>query len=102
MTWLKWILNREYCIRLLIPEPEDPGEIPGKGSVACRFVGHFFRLLRAKGVPTHYIETVSDNGMIVEPAIPLSMPVERPAFPGSAPLLNLEFTWRNNATGRSF
>jgi phosphoribosylaminoimidazole-succinocarboxamide synthase len=37
--------------------------------------------------------------MIVEPAIPLSMKVEGPAFPGSVPLSNLEFTWRNNATG---
>ena len=37
--------------------------------------------------------------MIVEPAIPLSMPMEAPEFAGSAPLSNLEFTWRNNATG---
>ena len=75
------------------------GEIPGKGAIACRFATHFFRLLKAKGVPTHYIDTVSDNEMIVEPAIPLGMKVEGPAFPGSEPLSNLEFTWRNNATG---
>lgn len=75
------------------------GDIPGKGAIACRFATHFFRLLKGKRVPTHYIDTVSDNEMIVEPAIPLSMPVEKPAFPGSAPLSNLEFTWRNNATG---
>jgi len=75
------------------------GEIPGKGAIACRFATHFFQLLKAKGVPTHYIDTVSDNEMIVEPAIPLSMKVEGPAFPGSVPLSNLEFTWRNNATG---
>jgi len=75
------------------------GEIPGKGAIACRFATHFFQLLKSKGVPTHYIDTVSDNEMIVEPAIPLSMGVDGPKFPGSAPLLNLEFTWRNNATG---
>ena len=75
------------------------GEIPGKGAIACRFATHFFRLLREKGVPSHYIDTVSDNEMIVEPADPLDMPVEAPEFEGSAPLLNLEFTWRNNATG---
>lgn len=75
------------------------GEIPGKGAIACRFATHFFKLLKAKGVPTHYIDTISDNEMIVEPAIPLSMKVEGPAFPGSDPLSNLEFTWRNNATG---
>src|SRR4030043_1309347 len=75
------------------------GDIPGKGAVACRFATHFFKLLKEKGIPSHYIDTIKDNEMIVEPAIPLSMPVESPEFPGSAPLLNLEFNWRNNATG---
>jgi len=75
------------------------GDIPGKGAVACKFATHFFKMLKEKGIPSHYIETISENEMIVEPAIPLSMPVESPEFPGSAPLLNLEFTWRNNATG---
>ncbi|HAX93398.1 MAG TPA: hypothetical protein DCY25_05535 [Bacteroidales bacterium] len=75
------------------------GSIPGKGSIACRFATHFFRLLKAKGIPTHYIDTISDNEMIVEPAIPLGMAVESPGFIGSALLTNLEFTWRNNATG---
>ena len=75
------------------------GNIPGKGAIACRFATHFFKLLKAKGIPSHYIDTIKDNEMIVEPAIPLSMPLESPEFPGSAPLLNLEFTWRNNATG---
>lgn len=75
------------------------GEIPGKGAIACRFATHFFKLLKEKGIPSHYIETIKENEMIVEPAIPLNMQVESPEFPGSAPLLNLEFTWRNNATG---
>jgi len=75
------------------------GDIPGKGAIACKFATHFFKMLKEKGIPSHYIETISENEMIVEPAIPLSMPVESPEFPGSAPLLNLEFTWRNNATG---
>ncbi len=75
------------------------GEIAGKGAIACRFATHFFRLLKDKGVPSHYIDTIKENEMIVEPAIPLSMPADSPEFPGSEPLLNLEFTWRNNATG---
>ncbi len=75
------------------------GEIPGKGAIACRFATHFFKLLKDKNIPSHYIDTVSDNEMIVEPAEALSMEVEYPELPGSAPLLNLEFTWRNNATG---
>jgi phosphoribosylaminoimidazole-succinocarboxamide synthase len=75
------------------------GEIPGKGAIACRFATYFFQLLKKKGIPSHYIDTVSDNEMIVEPALPLSMPVETAGINGSAPLQNLEFTWRNNATG---
>jgi phosphoribosylaminoimidazole-succinocarboxamide synthase len=75
------------------------GTIPGKGAIACRFATHFFKLLKERGIPSHYIDTTAENEMIVEPAIPLSMQVESPEFPGSAPLLNLEFTWRNNATG---
>lgn len=75
------------------------GDIPGKGAVACRFATHFFKLLKNKGIPSHYIDTITENEMIVEPAIPLSMPAGSPEFTGSAPLLNLEFTWRNNATG---
>jgi phosphoribosylaminoimidazole-succinocarboxamide synthase len=75
------------------------GNIPGKGAIGCRFATHFFKLLKEKGIPSHYIDTVSENEMIVEPALPLDMPVESQEFPGSAPLLNLEFTWRNNATG---
>jgi phosphoribosylaminoimidazole-succinocarboxamide synthase len=75
------------------------GEIPDKGAIACRFATHFFRLLKDKGIPTHYIDTIRENEMIVEPAVPLSMQVEAPEFPGSSPLANLEFTWRNNATG---
>jgi phosphoribosylaminoimidazole-succinocarboxamide synthase len=75
------------------------GEIPGKGAIACRFATHFFKLLKDKNIPSHYIETISDNEMIVEPAEALSMEVESAELPGAAPLLNLEFTWRNNATG---
>ncbi len=75
------------------------GEIPGKGAIACRFASHFFKLLQQYGIPSHYIDTLSDNEMVVEPAIPLSMQPDMPELPGAAPLENLEFTWRNNATG---
>lgn len=68
------------------------GSIPGKGSIACRFATYFFKLLKDKGIPTHYIDTISENEMIVEPALPLGMAVESPEFKGSAPLTNLEFT----------
>lgn len=75
------------------------GEIPGKGAIACRFATHFFRLLKDRGIASHYIDTPADNEMIVEPAVPLSMAAQAPGFDAAAPLINLEFTWRNNATG---
>jgi len=75
------------------------GEIPGKGAIAGRFATYFFKLLQKKNIPTHYIETVRDDVMIVEPATAISFPEQAPEFEGSAPLLNLEWTWRNNATG---
>jgi len=75
------------------------GKIPGKGAIACRFAAHFFRLMKDNSVPTHYIDTIGENEMIIEPAVPLGMEVKSPEFPGSAPLTSLEFTWRNNATG---
>jgi len=75
------------------------GKIPGKGSVACKFATYFLRLLAKHDVKTHYIDTVADNVMIVEPATPIGMPEQGPEFEGSAPLLNLEWTWRNSAMG---
>jgi len=75
------------------------GSIPGKGKIACQFTTKLFRLLKEKHIPTHYIETVSDDAVIVEPAIPISMKEEAAGVPGSAPLVNLEFTWRNNNMG---
>ena len=75
------------------------GEIPGKGAVACRFATYFFRLLKEKGVPSHYIDTVGENEMIVEPAVPISKAEEAPEYRGSEPLANLEFTWRNSGQG---
>jgi phosphoribosylaminoimidazole-succinocarboxamide synthase len=75
------------------------GEIPGKGAIACKFAAYFFKLFAKKHIPSHYIKTVRDDVMIVEPATPISLPEQAPEFEGSAPLLNLEWTWRNNATG---
>ncbi len=75
------------------------GEIPGKGAIACKFATHFFKLLKKHNIPSHYIDTISDNEMVVEPAIPISMDAESPEFEGSAPLQNIEWTWRNNAMG---
>ena len=65
------------------------GEIPGKGAIACRFATYFFKLLKEKGIPSHYIDTLKVNEMIVEPANPLSMPAYSEDMPGAEPLMNL-------------
>jgi len=75
------------------------GEIPGKGKIACQFATYFFKLLKKKNIPSHYIDTIDENVMVVEPAAPISMKAEAPDFKGSAPLQNIEWTWRNNAQG---
>lgn len=75
------------------------GEIPGKGAVACRFATYFFRLLKDRGIASHFIDSPAENEMIVEPALPIGMEEAAPEYAGSAPLANLEFTWRNNAQG---
>lgn len=75
------------------------GEIPGKGKIACQFATHFLKLLKKKNIPSHYIDTIDENVMIVEPAIPISMKAESLGFKGSMPLQNIEWTWRNNAQG---
>jgi len=78
---------------------KEVGEIPGKGVIACRFATYFFELLKEKNIPSHYINTIDQNIMVVEPAIPISMPAGAPEFKGAVPLQNLEFTFRNNAIG---
>ncbi|MBL7148232.1 MAG: hypothetical protein ISS82_05385 [Nanoarchaeota archaeon] len=75
------------------------GEIPGKGEIVCKFATYFFKLLKEKKISSHYIDTIDENVMIVEPAIPISMPAGAPEFEGAIPLQNLEWTFRNNATG---
>lgn len=75
------------------------GEIPGKGKIACQFATYFFKLLKEKKIPTHYIDTIDENVMIVEPAVPISMVAQAPHFKGTAPLQNIEWIWRNNAQG---
>lgn len=75
------------------------GNIPGKGVIAGKFATYFFKLMAKKKIPTHFIKSVRDDVMIVEPAVPICLPEQAPEFEGSAPLVNLEWTWRNNAIG---
>lgn len=44
------------------------GTIAGKGVVNNRVSNHFFRLLEKEGVPTHYVEELSDRETLVKKA----------------------------------
>ena len=39
------------------------GTIVGKGVVNNRMTNHIFRMLEEKGIPTHYIEELSDRAV---------------------------------------
>lgn len=41
------------------------GTIVGKGIVNNKVSNHFFRLLESKGIPTHYVEQLSDRETVV-------------------------------------
>ena len=42
------------------------GTIVGKGVVNNKVSNHMFRMLEAKGIPTHYVEEISDRETIVK------------------------------------
>ena len=104
--WLNFLTKIGFSFLQSLRKPVfDPGydnvvgEIPGKGVIGCRFATYFFKLLKEKNISSHYIDTIDENVMIVEPAIPISMPAGAPELEGSDSLQNLEWTFRNNATG---
>ena len=41
------------------------GSIPGKGVINNKLSSHFFGLLEEKGIPTHFIEMISEREMLV-------------------------------------
>ena len=45
---------------------QKKGTIVGKGVVNNKVSNHFFRLLEAQGIPTHYVEQISDRETIVK------------------------------------
>lgn len=45
---------------------QKKGTIVGKGVVNNKVSNHFFRLLEGKGIPTHYVEQLSDRETVVK------------------------------------
>ena len=68
------------------------GKILGKGRVSCQFSTHIFKLLKDE-VPTHYIDTIGYNVMVVEPAELLSMK-KAVDVDGADDLYNMEWVYR--------
>lgn len=91
---------------------EKKGTIVGKGAINNRMTNHIFKLLEKEGVPTHYIEELSDCETVVKKVqiVPLEVIIRNIAA-GSfskkfgveegTPLKNavLEFSYKNDALG---
>ena len=88
------------------------GQILGKGSVNNRASNMLFRMLEAKGIPTHYVKELSDTETLVKKVkiIPLEVIVrnvaagslsKRIGYPEGASLLCpvLEFSYKNDELG---
>ena len=91
---------------------EKRGTIRGKGSINNRMTNHVFKLLEEKGVPTHYIEELSDRETLVKKVeiIPLEVIIrnvaagsfsKRLGVPEGTPFEEptIEFSYKNDALG---
>ena len=88
------------------------GTIVGKGVVNNRMSNHMFRLLEEEGIPTHYVEELSDRETIVKHVeiVPLEVIVrniaagslsKRLGLPEGTPMKEtvLEFSYKNDDLG---
>ncbi len=88
------------------------GTITGKGVVNNRMSNHMFKLLEKQGVPTHYVEQISDRETLVKKVqiVPLEVIIrniaagsmsKRLGIPEGKALLTpvLEFSYKNDDLG---
>jgi len=91
------------------------GTIVGKGVVNNKVSNHFFKLLESKGVPTHYVEQLSDRETVVKKVsiVPVEVIVRNKAAgsfskrmgvaEGTALLCPiLEYSYKNDELGDPF
>ena len=91
------------------------GTITGKGVVNNKVSNHFFRLLESKGIPTHYVEQLSDRETAVRRVeiLPVEVIVrnraagsfsKRMGVPEGTNLSSviLEYSYKNDALGDPF
>ncbi len=91
---------------------EKKGTIVGKGVINNRMTNHVFRLLEKEGVPTHYIEELSDRETAVKKVeiVPLEVIIRNIAAGSFSKRLGveegtrfkqptIEFSYKNDALG---
>ena len=91
---------------------EKKGTIVGKGVINNRMTNHVFKLLEAKGVPTHFIEELSDRETAVKKVeiVPLEVIIRNVAAGSFSKRLGveegtpfkeptIEFSYKNDALG---
>lgn len=91
---------------------EKKGTILGKGVVNNRMSAHLFKMLEAKGIPTHFEKLVNDREMIVKAVtiLPLEVIIRNVAAGSMSkrlgieegtvlPISTLEFSYKNDAYG---
>ena len=91
------------------------GTIVGKGVVNNKVSNHFFNLLESKGIPTHYVEQISDRETVVKKVsiVPVEVIIrnkaagsfsKRMGVPEGSMLLCpiLEFSYKNDELGDPF
>lgn len=91
---------------------EKKGTIEGKGVINNRVTNHMMRLLESKGIPTHYVEELSDSETLVKKVaiIPLEVIVrniaagslsKRLGLPEGSALKHtvLEYSYKDDALG---
>lgn len=94
---------------------QKKGTIVGKGAINNRMTNHIFKLLEAKGVPTHLIEEIGDRETIVKKVeiVPLEVIVRNYSAGSFAKKLGmeegillacptLEFSYKDDALGDPF
>ncbi len=91
------------------------GTIVGKGAINNRMTNHIFKLLEAEGVPTHYIEELSDRETAVKKVeiVPLEVIIRNFSAGSFAKKMGmeegvkfkcptLEFSYKNDDLGDPF
>ncbi len=94
---------------------EKKGTIVGKGVVNNKMTNHIFRMLEADGIPTHYVEELSDRETAVKKVeiVPLEVIVRNVAAGSFSKKLGieegkkllaptLEFSYKDDALGDPF